>query len=120
MSRTEEMLMYGMPAPYVPYTGRSDYIDDFVQPPPPPAYPRVDSNSSFGMGRTAALLAESPCLANNSAPRFPPGGEHPIKNVDHKSSKGSEIAPKPPTPAPEEKKIDPNDLFALLAANGLF
>ena len=122
MSRTEEMLLYGMPAPYIPYTGRPDYIDDFA-PPPPPSCSRGDSNT-FSMGRTAALLAESTALPNNSAPRFPSSGDYQNKNMDYKSSKEAGVADlvtsKPP-PAPEpEKKIDPNDLFALLAANGLF
>jgi hypothetical protein len=116
MSRTEQLLQYGVPGYPSPY---SDHHSDHPQyshshSEESSSFSR-DGSSSFSMGRTHAMLNDASSSNYTQPPRPPlPKGKVPGSDA------ASAAAKPPPAAAPEPKKIDPSDLFALLAANGLF
>lgn len=113
----EDLMRFGMSPDMMYHRAQAAHLDSYY-PPEPTVYssgPLFDS----GMGRTAALLAESAVPTSNYtsfATNQPISSSLESRIKPHELVKPATVVPTPP----ESKKIDPNDLFALLSANGLF
>ena len=137
MTRTEQLLQFGMPMPHYshalstvyPYPTHKEvappHSQQFFAPPQPitgfSEYP-ISSN----MGRTNALLASEASRSDSKFGIFtdPIERRGGIVNRDADNRVSDIVTTKQqPAPAPavkpEPKKLDPKDLFALLSANGL-
>lgn len=119
ISRTEELLSYEMPASHSPYyitapmPSTYHYSDDYVM---PPMYPRGSpASSDHNLSRTTPVTSQFGDYTKSD--------QSFSASTAHWPPEPAPILPEPvvaAAPAPEPKKLDPNDLFALLSANGLF